>query len=125
MPSPNNLHYNTLNVRTLNANARTRRLRELNHRRHLNELAKAGYTYSTNTNKIPRRRSIISPLAKSRSTMKKRPTNPISSAKTRAELLKSIYNDNRRRYTLNGLNALNTSSMTPRQLRELLAKINY
>ena len=110
----------------INANARTRRLRELNHRRHLNELAKAGYTYSTNTNKIPHRRSIISPLAKSRSTMKKRPTNSISSAnKTRAELLKSIYNDNRRRHTLNELNALNTSSMTPRQLHELLAKINY
>ena len=113
----------------INANARTRRLRELNHRRHLNELAKAGYTYTntnTNTNKIPRR-SITSPLAKSRSTTKhKGPTNPISSAnKTTLELLRSMYNRNRVRHSLNNLNELNTSGMTPRQLRELLAIINY
>lgn len=112
----------------INANARTRRLRELNHRRHLNELAKAGYTYTntnTNTNKIPRR-SIMSPLAKSRSTMKdNRPTNPISANKTTIALLRLMYNRNRVRHSLNHLNELNTSGMTPRQLRELLAIINY
>lgn len=112
----------------INANARTRRLRELNHRRHLNELAKAGYTYTntnTNTNKIPRR-SITSPLAKSRSTMKdNRPTNPISANKTTIALLRLMYNRNRVRHSLNNLNELNTSGMTPRQLRELLAIINY
>jgi len=110
----------------INANARTRRLRELNHRRHLNELAKAGYRYkNTNTNKIPRR-SIMSPLAKSRSTMKNnRPTNPSSANKTRLALLRSIYNRNRVRHGLNHLNELNTSGMTPSQLRELLAIIKY
>jgi hypothetical protein len=148
MPSPNNFYYTKLRPRTLklrgfpppntNTNARTRRLRELNHRRHLNELAKAGYTYTnensskhTKINRQPLRIN-TSPLAKQRSvrtiSFGNKPINGLTRAnKTRIELLKQIYNHKIKRVvpklaniSLNELNALNTTNMTTGELRELL-----